>query len=93
VLENFRRLVENGVHVIPRVPLIPGFTLCEKNFSQILSFLAPFALPDIHLLPFHQYGEPKYSLLGKRWAMAKVGRHRQQKLTDSLSWLNKLVFA
>ncbi|HFP9385643.1 TPA: [formate-C-acetyltransferase]-activating enzyme [Raoultella planticola] len=73
VLENFRRLVENGIHVIPRVPLIPGFTLCEKNFSQILSFLAPFALSDIHLLPFHQYGEPKYSLLGKRWAMAKVG--------------------
>ena len=72
VLANFSQLVENGIRVIPRVPLIPGFTLDVENFHQILAFLAPFKLPEIHLLPFHQYGEPKYQLLGKTWAMAKV---------------------
>ncbi|MFV5026805.1 [formate-C-acetyltransferase]-activating enzyme, partial [Escherichia coli] len=27
---------------------------------------------QIHLLPFHQYGEPKYRLLGKTWSMKEV---------------------
>ncbi|TCW16551.1 pyruvate formate lyase activating enzyme [Raoultella sp. BIGb0138] len=72
VLANFSQLAAAGVRVIPRVPLIPGFTLSEENFNNILTFLAPFKLPDIHLLPFHQYGEPKYQLLGKTWAMAKI---------------------
>ena len=72
VLDNFTRLVEANIHVIPRVPLIPGFTLDEENFRQILAFLAPFKLPEIHLLPFHQYGEPKYHLLGKTWSMSMI---------------------
>ncbi|PLL15175.1 [formate-C-acetyltransferase]-activating enzyme, partial [Klebsiella michiganensis] len=31
-----------------------------------------FKLPEIHLLPFHQYGEPKYHLLGKKWSMSMI---------------------
>jgi pyruvate formate lyase activating enzyme len=27
---------------------------------------------EVHLLPFHQYGEPKYSLLEREWTMAGV---------------------
>ncbi|ROS03093.1 [formate-C-acetyltransferase]-activating enzyme [Raoultella terrigena] len=72
VLDNFSRLVDKHIQVIPRVPLIPGYTLSEANFRQILAFLAPFKLPEIHLLPFHQYGEPKYALLGRKWSMAKI---------------------
>ena len=72
VLDNFSRLVDKHIQVIPRVPLIPGYTLSEENFRQILAFLAPFKLPEIHLLPFHQYGEPKYALLGREWSMAKI---------------------
>lgn len=45
VLDNFARLVDAHIHVIPRVPLIPGFTLNEENFRQILAFLAPLSCP------------------------------------------------
>lgn len=72
VLDNFTRLVEAHIHIIPRVPLIPGFTLNEENFRQILAFLAPFKLPEIHLLPFHQYGAAKYHLLGKKGSMSMI---------------------
>ena len=72
VLDNFTRLVEAQIPLIPRVPLIPGFTLNEENFRQILAFLAPFKLREIHLLPFHQFGEPKYHLLGKKWSMSMI---------------------
>lgn len=72
VLENFRLLVAEGIKVIPRLPLIPGFTLNEENVTQILTFLAPLPIDEVHLLPFHQYGEPKYSLLDREWAMAGI---------------------
>lgn len=72
VLENFRLLVTEGIKVIPRLPLIPGYTLNAKNVAQILAFLAPLPIEEVHLLPFHQYGEPKYSLLEREWAMAGI---------------------
>ncbi|BCA38445.1 [formate-C-acetyltransferase]-activating enzyme [Kluyvera ascorbata] len=72
VLENFRLLVTEGIKVIPRLPLIPGYTLSTENVAQILAFLAPLPVEEVHLLPFHQYGEPKYSLLEREWAMAGV---------------------
>lgn len=72
VLENFRLLVTEGIKVIPRLPLIPGYTLNPENVARILAFLAPLPIEEIHLLPFHQYGEPKYSLLDREWAMAGI---------------------
>lgn len=72
VLQNLKMLVESGIHVIPRVPLIPGYTLQRSNLAEILQFLAPLKLTDLHLLPFHQYGEPKYQLLGRSWNMKGV---------------------
>ncbi|MGG8025555.1 [formate-C-acetyltransferase]-activating enzyme [Klebsiella aerogenes] len=72
VLDNFRQLASRKMNLIPRVPLIPGYTMNTENFKQILNFLAPFSLAEIHLLPFHQYGESKYRLLGKTWPLAGV---------------------
>ncbi|MCW8114113.1 [formate-C-acetyltransferase]-activating enzyme [Yersinia intermedia] len=72
VLDNLRLLVAEGVNVIPRLPLIPGYTLSEDNFQHTLDVLAPLNLVELHLLPFHQYGEPKYTLLGQPWAMKDV---------------------
>ncbi|HBC1750936.1 TPA: radical SAM protein [Escherichia coli] len=72
VLENLRLLVSEGVNVIPRLPLIPGFTLSRENMQQALDVLIPLNIRQIHLLPFHQYGEPKYRLLGKTWSMKEV---------------------
>ncbi|HGF6386457.1 TPA: [formate-C-acetyltransferase]-activating enzyme, partial [Escherichia coli] len=72
VLENLRLLVSEGVNVIPRLPLIPGFTLSRENMQQALDVLIPLKIRQIHLLPFHQYGEPKYRLLGKTWSMKEV---------------------
>jgi len=72
VLENFQHLVAEGINVIPRVPLIPGYTMSETNMARILAFLVPFGIRQLHLLPFHQYGEPKYRLLGQEWGMRHV---------------------
>ena len=43
-----------------------------ENMQQALDVLIPLNIRQIHLLPFHQYGEPKYRLLGKTWSMKEV---------------------
>jgi len=72
VLANLNMLVAEGITVVPRLPLIPGFTLNEDNIQRILALLHSLGLRGLHLLPFHQYGEPKYRLLKREWTMAGV---------------------
>lgn len=69
VLGNFKMLVEQGCNVIPRLPLIPGYTLDLINIDSVLRFLKPFDIQEIHILPFHQYGANKYETLGMEYLM------------------------
>ncbi|WP_375749467.1 [formate-C-acetyltransferase]-activating enzyme [Vibrio sp. HN007] len=63
VLDGFTKLVESGVNVIPRLPLIPGYTLDMENVYKVMNFIKPFGLKEVHILPFHQYGASKYDTL------------------------------
>ncbi|MFS9421134.1 MULTISPECIES: [formate-C-acetyltransferase]-activating enzyme [Citrobacter] len=80
VLENLRLLVREGINVIPRLPLIPGYTLNAENLRQALTLLTSLGIKQVHLLPFHRYGEPKYSLLGLPWSMKDVPAPSAQEL-------------
>ncbi|WP_431224167.1 [formate-C-acetyltransferase]-activating enzyme [Serratia sp. L9] len=80
VLANFTALVQRGINLIPRLPLIPGYTLNKENMAQALAFLAPFGLQEIHLLPFHQYGEAKYALLGREYLLHEVAAPTEQEI-------------
>ncbi|NDJ55600.1 [formate-C-acetyltransferase]-activating enzyme [Enterobacteriaceae bacterium 4M9] len=72
VLDNFRRLVAHKIAVTPRVPLIPGYTMDRENFTAILTFLSSLPVRHIHLLPYHEYGAPKYALTKRSWKMGNV---------------------
>lgn len=72
VLDNFALLVKENISVIPRIPIIPGYTLSKENFQLALDFLSAFSLKELHLLPFHQYGEAKYRLLEREYLMKDI---------------------
>ena len=63
IKNNIRTLVKLNKKVIPRVPLIPGYTTDEENINDIINLVKSLNLTVIHLLPFHQYGSNKYKLL------------------------------
>lgn len=72
VVANLKLLVAEGINVIPRLPLIPGYTLTRENMQRSLALLTSLGIRQVHLLPFHLYGEPKYRLLGQQWSMKDV---------------------
>ena len=66
ILENFRRLVrENGVKILPRIPLIPEVTATHKNLTEIAQFLKEERIDDAMLLPYNPMGFGKLRTLGK----------------------------
>jgi pyruvate formate lyase activating enzyme len=72
IKSNIKTLVEMHKKVIPRVPLIPGYTLNIENIKEIISFVKSLNLTEIHLLPFHQYGSNKYKLLNKDYKLIDI---------------------
>jgi len=60
----------NQTELIIRVPVIPGFNASEYEISEIANFAATLpGVKEIHLLPYHRYGEGKYAALGRKYPM------------------------
>lgn len=72
IKSNIRTLVDMHKRVIPRVPLIPGYTLEDENIKEIITFVKSLNLTEIHLLPFHQYGSNKYKLLNVDYKLKDI---------------------
>ena len=70
-LENAKKIAAaNVTKLIIRVPVIPGFNATEQEIESIARFAA--ALPNVnemHLLPYHGFGEGKYAALGREYTM------------------------
>jgi len=66
---NFKKLIRKTVKVIPRLPLIPGYTSDMGNIKAIIDFLFPFGIKVVHILPFHQYGSSKYKGVGRDYKL------------------------
>ena len=72
IKKNIKTLIKMHKKVIPRVPLIPVYTLNDENIKEIIIFIKSLNLTEVHLLPFHQYGSNKYKLLNKEYKLKDV---------------------
>lgn len=74
ILENARRIAKSGVKLIIRVPVIPTFNCSKEEIRDIASFARTLdGVDELHLLPYHRLGEPKYEGLGREYLMKDVG--------------------
>lgn len=92
ILENLRTAVAAGKEVIARIPVIPLFNSSLKVAASMADLLKEIGVKEVHLLPFHQFGEKKYQQLGVEYAMTGVkqlhpevlGKYRQAYLDRGL---------
>jgi len=72
ILENFKKAYEAfpNTRFIARTPLIPGVNDDEAHIRSVLAFIRPYKnVIDYELLPYHRFGESKYSFLGRIYEM------------------------
>ena len=78
-LENARKIAGSGqTRLIVRVPVVPGFNAAGSDIAEIAAFAGSLndvklnSVKEIHLLPYHRYGEGKYESLGREYLIAGV---------------------
>lgn len=68
ILQNVRQLMESRKNFTVRVPLIPGLTDTEENFSGIAEFLAPAKdRVTVELIPYNRMTGAKYRTVGRSY--------------------------
>ena len=78
---NLRALVKTETEIFIRVPLIPEITDTEANLTAIADFVKSLDRPlHVDLLPYHNYGENKFKMLGKPYLLAEAKRQSDEKL-------------
>ncbi len=71
--QNLRKLVEWGMKIIVRVPLIPGLNDDLDAIRSIGKFVASMRnINEIHILPYHTTGISKYDRLGVKYTMGDI---------------------
>jgi pyruvate formate lyase activating enzyme len=74
ILENYRKLVERGVRVWVRTPIIEGATDSEENIRAIGDFIRRAGLPEKwELCAFNNLCRDKYIRLDRDWAYKNTG--------------------
>lgn len=82
MVENARKIAESRMcELIIRVPVIPGFNDTEKEILEIAAYADSLpGVNQIHLLPYHKYGEGKYEGLGRPYPMGDAPMIPEEKM-------------
>lgn len=81
ILKNLQRLKDSGVPFLLRIPVIPGFNDDLKTAEGFGEILQKMRIPRVELLPFHQLGQHKYSLLNLPYEYKDAPQLREEELT------------
>ena len=84
-LENLAHAIAAGKDVLVRIPVIPGFNNSRADAEHMAERLAAIHAPRCQLLPFHQFGENKYDLLGRAYAYHDVTALTKDALADTVA--------
>lgn len=80
ILENMGYAVSQGIPLIARIPVIPKFNASRKDAAGMADNLCKLGIREVHLLPFHQFGEKKYEQLETEYEMSGVPQLHPEQL-------------
>ena len=78
--DNLAWAIGAGLDVLPRTPVIPGFNDTVDEARAMARALREIGAASVQLLPFHNYGEGKYALLGMEYKLSGVPTTHQEDL-------------
>ena len=85
ITENMKKAVILGKDILPRIPVIPGFNDSTEDAAGLADHLLKIGIKRCQLLPFHQFGENKYHLLGMTYQFEGVDALHKEELDDYIN--------
>lgn len=82
IIENFKWAIDQGIEVLPRIPVIPDFNDNLEDAAGICQLLIDAGAKKVQLLPFHQFGEKKYELLNREYTLKNKKALHPEDLKD-----------
>lgn len=90
IISNLKWAIENGINVLPRIPVIPDFNASLEDAKGLANVLISVGAKKVQLLPFHQFGEKKYELLNKEYLFkSKKALHPEELIDYQKIFLDK----
>lgn len=88
IIDNARRLAAKGANLTVRLPVIPGFNDSEENLVNTVEFVKEIGVTEMHLLPYHRFGEQKYRQLGREYKLT-IMPPEQERMESILKMLER----
>ena len=92
ILSNIKAIAAKGIPIIIRTPVIPGCNDTEENIRQTADFIKD--IPNINeyeLLPYHNFGESKYSSLGIPYKLKDVEIPEDEEIQSLVRAANQIL--
>ena len=67
IIDNLKWAISEGLNILPRIPVIPSFNESIEDAKGFTHLMLSLGLNTVQLLPFHQFGEKKYTLLNREY--------------------------
>ena len=72
IVQNIHYAFTHQKTIVLRIPVIPDFNGSLEDAERFETLFNELSINQVQLLPFHQFGENKYKLLGRKYAMEDV---------------------
>ncbi|MDX9929007.1 MAG: glycyl-radical enzyme activating protein [Bacteroidales bacterium] len=93
ILANYRLLMQSGIDMQVRVPVIPGHNEDAGNLLAIRDFIGENAgrnLKEIDLLPFHRIGTSKYRRFALEYRMGDTKQPSQERMQEIADYFSAI---
>ena len=70
--QHLRELAKVHHNIIARIPTIPGMNDSEENIAATAAFVSSLGIGKLELLPYHNFGEYKYSQMGMEYQLHDI---------------------
>lgn len=82
IIKNIHYAFSIGKEIVLRIPVIPKFNDSLEDAEHFATLFNELKINQVQLLPFHQFGENKYKLLGRKYEMENVKALHPEDLLD-----------
>lgn len=82
IIENLKIAINSEKDIIIRIPVIPTINSSLEDAIGFCKLLKSINAKKVNLLPFHQFGQKKYTLLDKPYAFEDTKQLHEEDLLD-----------